>query len=172
MNMCVYTGTNVRKFYCIFKCALFKRLYPSRRVDSSILHRPAYKYTRQKKTLHSSALPGFLTATAGSGERTRVFNAPRNSGAAVSDPPASRELLVVGRGGQALLPGRVHGSPLYLHAPVRQPMSPSIRFPPCPHQKLGLNHSSYDAEHTTYISATYGPGVSQELRNMRYAFKF
>lgn len=121
---------------------------------------------KAENTPHSSALPGFLAATGGSGERTRVSNAPRNSWAAVSDPPASGELLVVGRGRQALLPGRGHGAPLHLRTPPRHRMSLSIRSPPCPHQKLGLNHRSHDAEHTTHISATYSPGVPQELTDI------
>ena len=127
---------------------------------------------KAEKPPHSSALPGFLTTTAEAGSGTRVFKSPRISWAVVSDPAASRELLAVGRGRQAPLPGPVHGSPLYLHTPLRQRMSPSVRSPPCPHQKLGLNHSSYDAEHTTNISATYGPGVPQELTDIWHAFRF
>lgn len=96
----------------------------------------------------SSASPGFLTAPAGRGERTRVFQAPHNPGAS---SPREPRAAGGGQGRAGTAPRASARVSLHLHAPPRQRTSPSSRSPPCPQQKFGLNHRSYDAEHTSVL---------------------
>lgn len=76
-HVCLCWNKYTQILLYFFKCALFKRLYPSRRVDSSTRHCPAYKYTRRKK-------PAFLcfawVSPNSRGEGTRVFKVPPTPG--------------------------------------------------------------------------------------------
>lgn len=49
-EMCLYWNKYTLMLLHFFKCSLFKRSYPSRRVDSFVLHCPEYERTRGKQT--------------------------------------------------------------------------------------------------------------------------
>lgn len=166
MSMCVYTGTNVRKFYCIFSnvpClkddilpegwillffAVLHTNIQGRKNATFICFARVSRNNRRERGAYMclQSTPQLL------GWRFRSSCKPRagggGQGQAGTAPPAR---------------ARVSSVPPDFS---ETSMSLSIRSPPCPHQKLGLNHSLYNAEHTTHIRATYSPGVPQELTDI------
>lgn len=172
MSMCVYTGTNVRKFYCIFSNApcLKDDILP----EGWILLFFAVLHTNIQGRKYAAFICFAWVSRSNRRKRgayTCLQSAPQLLGCGFRSS-CKRRAAGGGQGQAGPAPGRGHGSPLHLRTSLRHRMSLSTRSPPCPHQKLGLNHSSYDAEHATRISATYSPGVPQELTDIGHAFKF